>query len=309
MAGNVDLMADKARSILDRLKAKARNKDKSFQLLLQLFCQEEFLRRVQHCKYNKNLVLKGGLYLYSLSNFEGRPTMDIDFELQQYLNSITDIEHMIKDIISVETGNNYVKFNIVRITPIAEQRKYNGVRIKMIGNIKNTRTPFNIDLGVGDIIVPKPEKKNVPTQLNDFEEPEVLCYSLESTVAEKFDAVISRMELSSRMKDYYDLFYLAHSYKFDAGTLKDAIIQTLKNRGTYYEKDTLEKILRFKNDGAMQLKWGSFIKNISEHDKKISLSEVLQVVYIFLSPIFTAILQGKELHCFWNPATLQYENG
>ena len=72
-------MPDLPQSVLDRLKAKARSTGKSVQLVLQLFCQEEFLRRLQLSKYSDRFILKGGLLLYSLSGFTGRPTMDVDF--------------------------------------------------------------------------------------------------------------------------------------------------------------------------------------------------------------------------------------
>ena len=56
-------MADRAASVLARLKNKAAESGRSYQLCLQLFCQEEFLRRVEASKYAENLVLKGGLFI------------------------------------------------------------------------------------------------------------------------------------------------------------------------------------------------------------------------------------------------------
>ena len=76
-------MADIAASVLARLKSKAAESGRSYQLCLQLFCQEEFLRRLEKSKYAENLVLKGGLFLYSLTNFDSRVTVDVDFLLQQ----------------------------------------------------------------------------------------------------------------------------------------------------------------------------------------------------------------------------------
>ena len=72
-------MTDNTRSILQKLKSRAKKADLSFQLVLQLFCQEEFLRRLSHSYYKDKLILKGGLFLFILANFESRPTMDIDF--------------------------------------------------------------------------------------------------------------------------------------------------------------------------------------------------------------------------------------
>ena len=164
-------MADLAHSILDRLKNKSRSTGKDFQLTLQLFCQEEFLRRLQHSQYSKNFILKGGLFLYSISGFESRPTRDVDFLIKNMSNTPETITVILKEIIAIETLNNFVVFEIKGLEPIAEHREYNGVRAKIITRIKNTRTPFDIDMGIGDVIVPKPELRTLPTQLDGFVRP------------------------------------------------------------------------------------------------------------------------------------------
>jgi len=78
--------------------------------------------------------------------------------------------------------------------------------LSIAGMIKNTRTPFNIDFGIGDVIVPKSEKRKTPTQLDGFIQPEISTYSLESTIAEKFDAIISRFEFTSCTNQLGELF-------------------------------------------------------------------------------------------------------
>lgn len=103
--------------------------------------------------------------------------------------------------------------------------------------IKNTRTPINIDFGIGDVIIPTPKKRVIPTQLDDFIKPEIYTYSLESTIAEKFDAMLQRLEFTSRMKDYFDVYYLAYSFNFDGRKLQEAIFETLQNRGTVLLND------------------------------------------------------------------------
>lgn len=83
-------MADISASILARLKQRAKKDGLQLQLLLNLFCQEEFLRRMSKSKYSDNLILKGGLLLYSISEFTSRPTMDADYLLKNYSNDIND---------------------------------------------------------------------------------------------------------------------------------------------------------------------------------------------------------------------------
>ena len=195
-------MADIAVSVLTRLKNKAKESGRSYQLCLQLFCQEEFLRRLEKSKYAENLVLKGGLFLYSLTNFDSRVTVDVDFMLRQMPNTPERLKGILEEIIAIQTGNDFVTFEITDVAPIAVAKKYAGIGASIVARIKNTRTPFSIDFGIGDVIVPKQEKRTIPTQLDDFIAPTVNTYSIETTVAEKIDAILSLMEFSSRMKDY-----------------------------------------------------------------------------------------------------------
>lgn len=181
---------DKGASVIVKLKNKAKETGKPLQVHLQLFCQEEFLRKLSMSKYADNLVLKGGLFIYTLTNFESRATVDIDFLMRQLPNKIEEIEKIIGEILNVDTGNDFIELSAKGFETISPQRKYKRVSFQIIGKIKNTRTPFNVDLGVGDIIVPKSEKRVIPVQLDEFTSPEISTYSLESTIAEKFDAIL-----------------------------------------------------------------------------------------------------------------------
>ena len=238
-------MADAAASVLARLKNKATESGRSYQLCLQLFCQEEFLRRVEKSKYTENLVLKGGLFLYSLTNFDSRVTMDVDFLLKKLPNTPEQLKAILIEILASDTGNEFITFEITDVAPIALAKKYAGVGVSLVARIKNTKTPLSIDFGVGDIIVPKQEKRKIPTQLDNFDAPTINTYSLETTIAEKLDAILSLMEFSSRMKDYYDLYYLANKFNFDAPTLTEALKRTFENRNHQFLPAQFDQIMTF----------------------------------------------------------------
>ena len=291
-------MADIAASVLARLKNKAKESGRSYQLCLQLFCQEEFLRRLEKSKYAENLVLKGGLFLYSLTDFDSRVTVDVDFLLRQIPNTPEQLKDILEEVIAIQTGNDFVTFEIKDITPIAVAKKYAGMGASMVAHIKNTRTPFGIDFGVGDIIVPKQEKRKIPTQLNDFVSPIINTYSIETTVAEKIDAILSLMEFSSRMKDYYDIYYLASKFDFDGVTLTEALIKTFENRGHSFTIAQFEQVMTFDNDDAMQKKWKAFIRKIDT--KTDDYSTVLKTIKEFLTKPFTAAARGKEFTEKWS---------
>ena len=295
-------MADIAASVLAKLKNKAKASGISYQQCLQLFFQEEFLRRLAGSKYAENFVLKGGLFIYTLTNFESRATVDVDFLMRGLNNDMARMDEIIAEILAVNTGNDFVTFQATKTEPIAVQRKYHGISTQITGYIKNVRVPFNVDIDVGDVIVPNAQRRNFQTQLDGYEKPEILTYSLESTIAEKFDAILQRFELTGRMKDFYDIYYLSRTFDFDGLKLQTAIRETLQNRGTAYEKDSFDRILGLADDTDMQTKWRYFLKNLK--NPAIPFSEVMKVIQNFLSPIWIAILSECEYAKHWSDEDL-----
>jgi predicted nucleotidyltransferase component of viral defense system len=285
-------MADIAASVLARLKNKSLESGRSYQLCLQLFCQEEFLRRLEKSKYAENFVLKGGLFLYSLTHFDSRVTVDVDFLLRKMPNTPEQLKPVLEEIIAATTGNDFVTFELKSVAPISVAKKYAGISASLVARIKNTRTPFSIDFGVGDVIVPRQEKRKIPTQLSDFEAPVVNTYSVETTVAEKLDAILDLMEFSSRMKDYYDIYYLANKFDFDGATLTEALKKTFENRGHHFTVEQFEQVMAFGSDNAMQKKWNAFCRKIDT--KTDDYDTVLRTIKDFLTePYTTAIFDNK----------------
>lgn len=300
-------MADMAASVLARLKNKAKESGRSYQLCLQLFCQEEFLRRLEMSKYAENLVLKGGLFIYSLTDFDSRVTVDVDFLLRQIPNTPEQLKGILEEIIAVQTGNDFITFEIKDVAPIAVVKKYAGIGASIVARIKNTRTPFGVDFGIGDVIVPKQEKRKIPTQLDDFAAPTVNTYSIETTVAEKIDAILSLMEFSSRMKDYYDIYFLANKFDFDGKVLSEALSKTFANREHNFTAEQFNQVMGFDNDAAMQKKWKAFVRKIDT--KTDDYSTILKTIKAFLTKPFTAVVVGKEFTEKWCAAKNQWKKG
>ncbi len=297
-------MADMAASVLARLKNKAAENGRSYQLCLQLFCQEEFLRRLEKSKYAENLVLKGGLFLYSLTDFDSHVTVDVDFLLRRMPNTPEQLNAILEEIIATETGNDFITFEIKDIAPIAVAKKYAGIGASLVARIKNAKTPFNIGVGVGDVIVPKQEKHKIPTQLSDFDAPTVNTYSVETTIAEKIDAILSLMEFSSRMKDYYDIYYIANKFDFDGKVLSEALRKTFTNREHSFTAEQFEQVISFVDDAAMQKKWKAFVRKINT--KTEDYSTILKTIQNFLEKPFTAAVGGKTFTKKWSAANSKW---
>ena len=291
-------MADAAAAVLARLKNKANESGRTYQLCLQLFCQEEFLRRLEKSKYVDNLVLKGGLFIYAITDFDSRVTMDVDFLLWKVPNTPEQLKTVLEEIITVPAGNDFVTYEIKGIAPIAVTKKYAGIGASLVARIKNIRTPLNIDFSVGDMIVPKHEKRKIPTQLEDFTAPMINTYSLETTVAEKIDAILNLMEFSSRMKDYYDIYYLANKFDFDGALLAEAMKKTFANRNHSFTVEQFEQVMAFDGDEAMRKKWKAFCRKTDI--KTDDYSTVLKAIRSLLSEPFAAAVEGRNYVKRWS---------
>lgn len=291
-------MADKAASILARLKNKAIEKGISYQLCLQLFCQEEFLRRVQKSAYADHLVLKGGLFIYTLTEFESRATVDIDFLLSNLTNTPEQLQILLEGIINVKTDCEFITYEIKNVVPISIGKKYTGISASLVAYIRKIRIPINIDFGVGDVIVPGQKMRKIPTQLSDFEAPFINTYSIETTIAEKLDAILTLMEFSSRMKDYYDLYYLANKFDLSGSLLCEAFTKTFENRHRAFTAAQFDQIMTYDINDSMQQKWKTFIKKTGL--KSDAFEIVLKTINEFLYEPFCCSINNTNFDRVWS---------
>lgn len=273
--------------------------------MLNLFCQEEFIRRLAESGYYENVILKGGYLIYLISGFTTRVTKDADYLLKNFSNDIETVKKLVTKIISTNSDNNeFINLQIKTLEIINETKEYHGVRVNFIGLIGKTKTPFSIDFGIGDIIVPCPIKRILPSLLPDFIQPQILTYSLESTIAEKLDAIISKMEYTSRMKDFYDLYYLAITFNFEGRKLQEAIYETLTNRARSFEKDSVSNILRLPNNKEVMNRWNNFCLNILKY--KLDFTNVVKTIFELTSLPFQSIVQENEFFKTWDHNVRQY---
>lgn len=179
-----------------------------------------------------------------------------------------------------------------------------GFRVNLIGVIGRTKTPFSIDFGVGDIIVPSAVERTLSVLLKGFDKPEVLTYSLESTVAEKLDAIISLMEATSRMKDFYDIYYLATTFDFEGKKLQEAIYKTLSNRGTPYDEDSVAVISRLADNNIIHRRWNNFCLKVLQFELNLNL--VIDTIIDFTLTPFKSMFEGDELEKSWSCRDRKY---
>ena len=286
-----------AASVLTRLKNQSKEEGILFQMVLQLFAQEEFLRKLSLSQYADNLILKGGMFIYTLTEFDSRPTRDIDFLIKNLHGSLENIEQTMRDICNISTGNDFIMLEVLGTETISIDKKYPGVKTSFMGRIGKVRIPFSIDVGIDDIIVPDPIKRMIVTRLPDFVSPEVFTYSLESTIAEKFDAILQRMAGTSRMKDFYDIYYLSGIFDFEGEILIQAVKSTLAHRNRELPTDAFAEIEDFRNNDALNTQWKAFDP---AKESGLLFDDVLDRLAVFLEPIYHNILSETNYDKRWS---------
>ena len=284
-------------SVRQRLLNRARNDRRPFNELLQYYAMERFLYRLSQSVHIDRFILKGALMLRVWRSPEFRPTMDIDM-LGKTSNKEADIVAQIQDILTVDVETDGLIFDSdsIQAERITENADYEGIRIRFLGVLGTARINMQIDIGFGDVVYPAPEKSNLPTMLN-FPAPRLLCYSRESSIAEKFETMVKMGELNSRMKDFYDIWLLSRQFDFDGANLTEAIRLTFKRRGTALPAEIDAFTETFIE--AKQTQWTAFRKRLQQDHVPASFREIMASVDRFLSPIVAVIFSGKPSPTNW----------
>lgn len=291
-----------AKSVHARLLNKARESDRSFMELLQYYGMEKFLLRMSKSEFAEEFILKGALLLRSAGISEIRPTRDIDLS-RETAQSIELLEQMAKDCCQVEVEEDGLLFDpdTVAGEEIREEQAYKGVRIKFQGKLGNAKIPMQIDIGFGDVVSPSPLWVEYPVLLNG-ESPNLLAYTLESAIAEKYQAMVYLDMANSRMKDFYDIWYLMNNQNFEGSALQKAVELTFQRRKTELPDEPPTALTdAFYSDEGKKGQWKAFKRKADLTDVSQSLEEVVKDISGFLWPLNKSLIQEKEFTSTWEP--------
>ena len=182
-------------SIQHQLKQLAVAEGKAYQLVLTRYFQERLLFRLAASVYNAQFCLKGGTLLYAIEQEKSRPTLDIDLLAMGLTRETDRLPQIFGEISRIDYDTDGVVFDSARLTaePITKAGPYPGVRLKLLVSLGNIRQLLQIDVGFGDVVTPVPVRMSYPTLLA-MEQPQILAYSLETVIAEKFDAMIDLVQ-------------------------------------------------------------------------------------------------------------------
>jgi len=287
-------------SVKNRLLDCSRTDKRPFNEILQYFSMERFLYRLSCSTHADRFILKGALMLRAWDASVARPTMDIDL-LGRTSNEVQNITTQFQEIMSVNVEPDGITFksDTINIEKITEDANYEGVRVRFKGKLDTAIVSMQVDIGFGDTIYPGPQKAFIPAIL-DFPAPEILCYSRESTISEKFEAMVKFGILNSRMKDFYDIWFLSRQYSFDGPKLAEAIRRTFEHRKTELtlKIDAFEKHFIHEK----QIQWRAFCRKLQQEHIPASFSDIVDNIKDFLIPVVASIHEGTSIPAHWKAA-------
>lgn len=286
-----------AASVRQRLLNRSRNEGRPFNEILQYYAMERFLYRLSQSNFVNSFILKGALMLSVWRAPEFRPTMDIDL-LGRTSNDEAQVVAQIQEILSEKVEADGLVFDLDSIVPerITEDADYHGIRICFQGTLGVARVNMRIDIGFGDVVYPEPEIQDLPTVLGHAA-PRLYCYSRESAVAEKLQAMIKLGDLNSRMKDFYDIWMLSRQFDFTGAQLAESTRLTFERR----ETPVPAELKLFENSimETKQIQWTAFRKRLNQESVPVSFREVVDSVEEFLRPIVASLYSGKPILMEW----------
>jgi hypothetical protein len=288
-----------AASVYDRLRNKARETNRPFDEWLRYFGMERFLYRLSQTPHADRFVLKGALMFKVWHVDVPRPTLDID--LLGMRDVIDQVDVIVRDICRsrVEPEDGLVfDPDSVKTGPIAEQGDFEGVRAAFRGKLVNARIPMQIDVGFGTVS-PEPVKVDLPAIL-DFPPPRLRGYTRESTIAEKFDAMVKHDILNSRMKDFFDIWILSRRFEFDGASVARAVVETFAERKSAVPAEPMALTDAFAENPMKITQWRAFLRKqqLGQYAPE-SLKEVIAGIASFLGPIAVALAGGKPFKMKW----------
>lgn len=267
------------------LKAKINNiakKEKVLpQAVMQTYMLERLLERISISEYKDNFILKGGMLISSIIGIDNRSTMDMDTTIKGFKLDTENLENILQEIIKIDANDN-IKFKIISIENIREDDDYGGLRVHLQASFDEMPIDLKIDVTTGDKITYK-EISYKYNLLLEKRSIEIWTYNVETIIAEKYESIIKRSILNTRIRDFYDLYMLTHLDKknINSKMLIAAIKETSKHRETFdiiNDKNIVEDVINsIQNDNSLKEQWNKYQRSY-EYAKDIKYEQLIHSI-------------------------------
>lgn len=263
------------------LKAKIKNYAKSnniaAQVVLQNYMFERFLARMSKSEYNEKFVIKGGMLIAAIVGLDTRSTMDLDTTLKNLPLTEEKVVEAVKNICDIDLADD-VSFETVSVAPIRKDDRYGGFCVRLNAVYDTIVTPLSIDVSTGDVLTPSAVQYEFSGIFDDEIRIKLWGYNIETVMAEKVETVLSRGIFNTRPRDYYDIYILGTTQKYDRNLFKEALRATSVHRGSAKQLEDTDAIITLISDSDELIEiWLKYQKKFT-YAQNIEYEQIMYVL-------------------------------
>jgi predicted nucleotidyltransferase component of viral defense system len=291
-----------AASVRAKLLNIARASGEDFTYVLTRYALERLLARLARSPHRESFVLKGAMLFRVWSPQVHRPTKDLDL-LGSGASDLDRLSRIFAEVCGIADEDDGVAFDPkgVRAERIKEDAEYEGVRVKVGANVGGARLELQIDIGFGDAVTPGVVEVEFPALLA-ADGLHVRAYPRETVVAEKVHAMVHLGIANSRMKDFFDLAFLAQSFSFEGAVLVAAMRATFERRGTPLPVERpLALTATFATDPSKMTQWKAFVTRGRLATAPATLANAVEIIEAFVWPPLGGSGAGAFFGARWQP--------
>lgn len=284
-----------AASVRERLRRLARESGLDAMAVMNRYVQERFLYRLSLTRHAETYRLKGGLsFAVVTGGATFRPTNDVDLDGTEG-DGIVEIERMVRDVCAVDVSDDGVVFDLSSLKVRKEREGLiPGGKVEFVATLDTARLPMRVDVGFGNVVTPEPQQVEFPSLL-DMPRPHISVYPLATTIAEKLHAMAAFGSDNTRLKDYYDLWFIASRLpgRVDGTDLANAVRRTFERQGRPVPEQMVGLSPEFAaaNEGS----WKGYVAKSRLGDAPRTLAEtVAEIRKVAISALEAAREEGSD---------------
>lgn len=270
-------MSSKAMSLKAKIKNYAKSSNIAAQVVLQNYMFERFLARMSESEYSEKFVIKGGMLIAAIVGLDTRSTMDLDTTLKNLPLTEEKVVEAVTNICSIDLGDD-VNFETVSIAPIRKDDKYGGFCVRLNAVYDTIVTPLSIDVSTGDVITPSAVQYEFGGIFDDNVRIKLWGYNIETVMAEKVETALRRGIFNTRPRDYYDIYILGTTQKYDKKLFREALAATAVHRGSTENIADITAILAvMSSSDELQDMWSKYQKKFA-YARDITYEQIMKVL-------------------------------
>lgn len=277
-------MSSTTMSLKARINNYAKKHGIAAQVVLQNYMFERFLERLSKSEHKDKFVIKGGLLIATIVGLDIRSTMDLDTTLRDVIFTEDQITQSVQSICSVALDDE-VNFSVVSVTPIRKDDRYGGFCVRMDARYDTIITPLSIDISTGDVLTPSAVPYEFTGIFDESIRISIWGYNIETVMAEKVETILSRGIFSTRLRDYYDIYILGTTQKYDKALFWEALTATANHRestSTLADKEAIFKNISKSRD--LRERWTKYQSKFP-YAYNITYEAIIEVLHSLLWPL------------------------